>query len=222
MHGYNYNYYPQYPQGYEAYPQGASVAGMYELGASQDELMALQALSGDAAQWHGVNGYTELGAGPMLPMAYGRAPYPVVPQLRSPSPSSMPARPAPLGGLQIREREPKTERVLWIGFKSAAAIAAAANSNVSASPQDTFSPRKILIPASVAPNFEVADLKVGSVSQFSSSDPIPAEAFIPDGVSTDVRFDTAQISQQVTFNVNNISNAAAVFRAAINGFVVRL
>lgn len=131
---------------------------------------------------------------------------------------------APLGRppMVVKQRDPDQARVLWLGFKSAAAIASAASANVSAQPQDVFSARKIVIPSTVAPNFEINDIRVGTASQLSSADPVPAEAFVPDGVAADVRFDTAQVSQNITFSVTNISGAPAIFRAAINGFVARL
>lgn len=167
-------------------------------------------------------GYWDIGAtGVPMPSLPAMGPMPMAaPYL--PSGASMPGRPTGPGGLRLYDRIPQTDRVLWVGFRSVAPIAAGANANVTAQPQDTFSPRKVIVPATVAPNFEIQDLRIGNISQFSSIDPVPAEAFIPDSVATDVRFDTAQISQQINFNVNNISAAASTFRAAINGFVVRL
>jgi hypothetical protein len=173
-------------------------------------------------------GYYDIGAGagslasmgPALQQQQAFGPMPMTSWY--PSGASMPGRPTGPGGLRLTDKVPQTDRVLWVGFRSAAAIGAGANANVNTQPQDTFSPRKVVVPATVAPNFEIQDLRIGNISQFSSIDPVPAEAFIPDSVATDVRMDTAQISQQINFNVNNISAAAATFRACMNGFVVRL
>lgn len=187
------------------------ISGNYELGAyelgnafdpSEIELVRALAASGYAPN----GGAYYLGAAPQgAPLNAG----PVGPALGRPP-------------MRVVKKDPETPRVLFLGFKSSAAIAAGASANVSASPQDTLAPRKIIIPETVAPNFEVNDIRIGTISQLSSSDPVPAEAFIPGAVASDVKFDTAQVSQQITFNVTNISGAPQTFRAAINGFVARL
>lgn len=169
-----------------------------------------------------IAGYYDIGADPVAAAAAHPAVQQAVAQAISKASQQITMqRPARQPSSHLKEKMPTTDRVLWLGFKFAG-IVAAANQSVSSQPQDTFSPRKVVIPGSVAPNFEIADLKIGAISQFSSSDPIPAEAFIPNAQLTDVHFDTAQISQSVTFSVNNISNATATFRASMNGFVVRL
>jgi len=210
------------------YPQGG-----YEIGYGNAHPQAhVPCEAGAQVGYYNINGYYDIGAAaPMLhpagayggfaPLAQGA--FNATPTGISPSqPSTTMQRPLMIGGAKLTDKAPTTDRVLWLGFKSSSTIAASANSAVSSSPQDTFAPRKVVIPGSVAPNFEIVDLKIGAISQLSSSDPIPAEAFIPNASLTDVHFDTAQISQQVTFSVNNISNAAATFRGAMNGFVVRM
>ena len=198
--------------------------GYYDIGQyAPEELGVLQALAQPQL------GYWDIGAG-IAPPYHPTSHNPYFTQGINPalaargyggsSPMVSMQRPQRLPTPQLRERVPATDRVLWLGFKFAGILTGAAQA-VSSQPQDTFSPRKVVIPGSVAPNFEISDLKIGALSQFSSSDPIPAEAFIPNAALTDVHFDTAQVSQLVTFQVTNISNATATFRAAMNGFVVR-
>ncbi len=139
-----------------------------------------------------------------------------------PSPAMFPTSPQPPGALTVVKRDPQTSRVLFVGFRSAALILPAATANVTSSPNDTIAPRKVVVPPTSAPSFDINDIKVGSTSQFGSGDPVPAETFLPDSMNTDVRFDTAQIAQPITFSVTNIGAADARFRASINGFVVRL
>lgn len=146
---------------------------------------------------------------------------PAYPMLRSPMQTLPRAAPRGVPPMVVRKSDPDKARVLYLGFQSAAAIAAGATANISANPQDVFKPRKLIIPASIAPAFVINDIKVGNISQLSSSDPVPAEAFVADSVAGDVAFDTAQVSQQITFNVTNISGAPTIFRAAINGYVAR-
>jgi len=147
---------------------------------------------------------------------------------RGQPPPRMPLRtmpkPAPMGvpPMRIRETNPNQARVLYLGFDSGSDVAAGSTVNVNTNTQDVFKPRKIIIPATIAPLFVINDIKVGNISQFSSSSAVPAEAFVAGSVAADVNFDTAQVSQQITFNVSNVSGAAARFRAAICGYVARL
>jgi len=142
----------------------------------------------------------------------------VLPPMQSPQ-TTMRA-PQLIPGTRLTPKIPSQDRVLWLGFRYLN-ISAGSSQTVTSRPQDTFAPRKVVVPSSVAPNFDILDIRIGAISQLSSADPIPAEAFIPNASLTDVHFDTAQISQDVVFSVNNISNAAASFRATMNGFVVR-
>lgn len=184
--------------------------------------------------WSQLSGYYDMSGSPEWALASGGpqvAGYlDLVPQFGAapemqyaprPNPAAFPHTAAPMSGLRIRETEPKQGRVFTIGLKTSSSVAAAASATANANPQDPFAVRKVIVPATVAPNFEITDIKVGSISQLASPDPIPAEAFIPDSVNCDVRFDTAQIAQTIQFAVTNISSAAAIFRAALNGFTAR-
>lgn len=133
-----------------------------------------------------------------------------------------PGRVAVPRGDIVRQVNPKVGRRLYLGFDSGAVVAAGASANISTQPQDVFSPKRIIIPATLAPSFVVTDIKVGNISQLSSSDAVPAEAFAQDATDSDLKFDTAQVSQQITFSITNISAAPVRFRAAIIGYVARL
>ncbi len=130
--------------------------------------------------------------------------------------------PAPLGGFVVQKKDPRTARVLLLGFDSGADVAAGGAATVTEQPQDVFSPRRAVIPATVAPSFTVSDIKVGNISQLSSSGAIPGEMFLPDTTFSDLKFDTAQVSQQIVWTVNNITLGAVRFRAGMLGYVARL
>jgi hypothetical protein len=193
--------------------RGAGV-GMYEIGQSYEigapMLKAAPAPTG--ARPKGVPFRPMLSAGRGQPMMSPRMPL-----------NTMPKAP-PMGSnpMLVNQVNPQNARVLYLGFDSVTDVPAGSTVNVSTNTQDVFKPRKIIISATIAPLFVINDIKVGNISQFSSSAAVPAEAFVANSVSADVNFDTAQVSQQITFNVSNVSGAPARFRAAINGFVARL
>lgn len=201
--------------------------GNYELGASFNPFLQASQAWGRSQALRRAPGPTnrfqpQNRALPARSLAKGPSmPYPMPYPMRRPM-NTMPQR-APMGvpPMVVRKSNPDKGRVLWIGFASTAAIAAGATANVSSNPQDVFKARKLFIPASIAPAFIINDIKVGNISQFSSSDPVPAESFVADSVAGDVSFDTAQVSQQITFNVTNVSGAPVIFRASINGYVAR-
>ena len=127
------------------------------------------------------------------------------------------------GGLVVKQKRPSEARVLHLGFDSGANIAAGASLDVITRPQDVFSPRKLMVEPLVASNFVINDVKVGNISQFSSgTQAVPASIFTPDSVANDVKYDTAQVSQDIVIRVTNISAGASRFRAAMIGFVARI
>ena len=127
------------------------------------------------------------------------------------------------GRMTVREKRPSSPRVLHLGFDSGANIAAGASLDVITRPQDVFSPRKLMVEPLIASNFVINDVKVGNLSQFSSgTSAVPASIFTPDSVANDVKYDTAQVSQDIVIRVTNISAGASRFRAAMIGFVARI
>lgn len=129
-------------------------------------------------------------------------------------------------GLSVSWRKPMwsvklKDRCILLGFDSGDKIAPGATRRVKSNPQDTFAPNAITIPKHIAKHFDIIDILIGAVSQFSSADPIPASTFSSDTPTRDVNFDVAQISQEVTFVVKNNSTKGRRFQASIRGFVVR-
>lgn len=124
--------------------------------------------------------------------------------------------------MRVEQKSPSKGRLLPIGFDSGADIAAGGTLNVSTTVSDVFSPKRLIIGPTVAPNFTVNDVRVGQQSQLSSVTSLPAEMFLPDAVAVELKGDTAQISQLITINVTNISLAPVRFRAGMLGFVARL
>lgn len=124
-------------------------------------------------------------------------------------------------GVIVREAAPSTGGETVMGMASAAAIAAGVAGNATSTPQELFRPTKFTVPASVAPNFLLTDLRIGVKSQFVSVDPIPCEALQEAADGMRLKLETAQVNNTVVANVTNIGAAALFFRACVHGTVAR-
>ena len=91
------------------------------------------------------------------------------------------------------------------------------SSNISVQPQVVFRPERLVIPASIAEDFLITDIKVGKNSQLVSTGALPAAAFTVRSESTRMAMDTAQISMFVTVSVTNISKEPKNFQGVIFG-----
>ena len=121
-------------------------------------------------------------------------------------------------GFTVRQNAPSKARRQLLGVNSTGTIAAGATVTLTARPQTVaFRPDRIVIPATLAPNFVVEDIKVGNSSQFVQSGGIPAEAFVQQMFDGLVEFDTVQTSQDFIMIVTNVSGAPSQFRAAVFG-----
>lgn len=123
------------------------------------------------------------------------------------------------GATTVRAERPSEARQLFLGFESLA-IAAAASADVTARPQILFRPTRLVVPAAVAPNFTIDDIKVGNKSQSVAAGSVPAEAFAQTAFNTPLKLDTCQISMDLILEVTNISAANADFRATMFGDAV--
>lgn len=76
--------------------------------------------------------------------------------------------------------------------------------NITAQPQVTFKPERLILDDEAAEWYDVADIKVGRCSQLVSSSMLPGTAFKA-GVSPIQSMDTVQISMLVTLSLINVS-----------------
>lgn len=117
---------------------------------------------------------------------------------------------------QLVERQPSRGRTLTLGFVSAN-IASLASETVTRRPQVPFKPERFVTASATAGSFEITDIKVGKDSMFVSANNVPAQAYSELAQGVAMEFDTAQVSQDISVAVTNISLAAAVFRASMIG-----
>lgn len=124
-------------------------------------------------------------------------------------------------GAVVTEQRPTRARRLVLPMSSSGTVAAAASATITARPQNqAFKPQRIVIPATIAPNFTIQDIKVGNISQLAQSGDLPAEAFVQTLFDGEMDMDTCQTSQDFVIQLTNISGAASQFRAAVYGRAV--
>lgn len=104
-----------------------------------------------------------------------------------------------------------------LGFPTTAIAASVAGTTVTATTQVLFRGRRLIIPSKIANQILVNDLRIGKNSQLPSTGPVPGRAFTEKAVGVDLALDTAQVSQNISLNVDNTSAAALTFNAALLG-----
>lgn len=121
-------------------------------------------------------------------------------------------------GAILRGMNPTKARKQVLGMVSNGTIAAAGTATITSRPQTfAFKPERIVIPATVGPDFTIQDIKVGNVSQLVQSGDLPAEGFSQTSFGVEMDMDTVQTSQDFILQVTNISGGARTFRALIIG-----
>lgn len=132
----------------------------------------------------------------------------------------VPANPLNPGQFEVSRSDPTQRRQLIIGFDSVDDVPSGATVSVPTTIQDVFRGNRFIVPGSFAPAFIVQDIRIGTKSQFSSSQGVPAEVFVPEALSP-LRLDTAQVGQQISINVTNRSGGPQRFLAGMYGDAAR-
>ena len=110
-----------------------------------------------------------------------------------------------------------TSKDYALGFGSTL-VKANSSANINVQPQVAFRPERLVIPASIADDFIITDIKVGKNSQLVSTGAIPAAAFASSRSEANcMMMDTAQISMFVTVSVTNTSDMDRHFQGVIFG-----
>ena len=121
-------------------------------------------------------------------------------------------------GVVLRDQQPTKARRLVLPMASSGVVTAGTSSTITARPQTiAFKPQRLVIPATIAPDFTIEDIKVGNKSQLAQSGSLPAEAFTQTSFDIEMDMDTVQTSQDFVLQLTNISGADRTFRAAVYG-----
>lgn len=117
----------------------------------------------------------------------------------------------------VREREPNKSRRLYLPLGTTS-VASLASSSITSRPQTiAFKPQRLVIPATIAPDFTVDSILVGVQPQAVQNGSAPAEAFVANAVDCQLDCDTVQTSQDLVVVVTNISGSTRNFRGTFFG-----
>ena len=116
----------------------------------------------------------------------------------------------------VVQRKLDTRRRFPLGLPTLA-IAAGATQELRTQPQFLFRPERLIIPSDIAFDLRITDVRVGTQSQFASTDPIPAAVFTEVSVNTAISFKTAEVGNLLSFTAFNASVAPVNFTAAVIG-----
>lgn len=99
-------------------------------------------------------------------------------------------------------------------------LGAGATSLVQSNPQVPFRSGRLFIPSDIAGAILVRNIIVGKNSCLANANPVPGRMFSETSFGVEINFDTAQISQTITLDVQNTSGANVTFSAALMGTAV--
>lgn len=121
-------------------------------------------------------------------------------------------------GLNFAPNTPQvTPRVYPLNFFKT--VAAGATEVIQASPQLTFKPQRFIVPSTIAPNFVINEIKIGTMPQSVDASGVGTSATVYSEVAQNnlCDFDTAPVGILVTLSVTNISAGSLDFRGTMIG-----
>ena len=123
--------------------------------------------------------------------------------------------------LGIQSAPSSKPRLFPIGFTSGGTVAASGTVIITSRPQILFRPERLIVPSSLAANFQINDIRVGKNSQLVQASPLPASAFVETAIDTRMTLDTAQEGIDLSLNVTNTDAVTAhAFSALMFGAAV--
>lgn len=96
-------------------------------------------------------------------------------------------------------------------------VAAGATATILVQPQLPFRSERLIVPSTIGAAFDILDFRIGKNSQFVAAGAISAVSFSEVGVGVRLMGDTAQVSQQIVLQVQNITAGDVAFRATLIG-----
>jgi hypothetical protein len=121
------------------------------------------------------------------------------------------------GSTLVKEKPITKGRTVPLGFDSETPIDPGQTRRITTRPQVVFKGQRPIVSSDIAGSFMIQDIIVGKNSQFAASGPVPARTFEGNSFGVELDLDTAQIGQDITMFVTNISSAPTRFIATLIG-----
>jgi hypothetical protein len=118
--------------------------------------------------------------------------------------------------VMVRDKE-LADRRRKILTTDGVSVGAGVTTTITYETQELFRPERYVVSGSIAEDFVIEDILVGTRSQFAATGECPAEIFRPDAVGVEVHFETANVGNKIKVTVTNTSAGALTFRAAFIG-----
>lgn len=116
----------------------------------------------------------------------------------------------------VAQRQLTTRRRQTIGFTPAIDVQPGDTFELRAEIQEVFRLERLMIPSEIAPFIIINDAKVGTVSQFANSAPIPASMFSEVSTFSNVDWRTANLGNDIVLFCTNIGpQALDVYAGAV-------
>ncbi len=231
------HFYPQLPAGYPVAPQ----VGYGSIGGEAEDLLRELSVSGEeiigageeiigwdpyATVEQDLVGLEEIiGAAPMAPQARQAA----LAKLRAARTKNQIAKaPTPAANLPTQgtrvDVQPLVNRrhrlmVAGMGFTT---VALGAVATITIAPQRLFKPKLLSIPNSIALYFAITGVFVGQDSQLAAAGAFPCECFTETAVNAPIDWDTANIGNTITINIQNIEPAGGAVSRVFSGMIIGL
>jgi hypothetical protein len=104
--------------------------------------------------------------------------------------------------VQVRQKKALPPKRQPLPLLAAIDIAAGADFEMSAAPQDLFRAEAMVLTGDTT-DFVIEDIKCGNMSQLVESGELSADLFPPDAINTYIKFDTVGIGGKVIVRVRN-------------------
>ncbi len=109
--------------------------------------------------------------------------------------------------------------VAGMGFTT---VLLGAVATITIAPQRLFKPKLLSIPGSIALYFAITGVFVGQDSQLAAAGAIPCECFTETAVNAPIDWDTANIGNTITINIQNIEPAGGAASRVFSGMIIGL
>lgn len=138
-------------------------------------------------------------------------------------PAAKPALNLPLQGTRV-DVVPQVNRrhrlmVAGMGFTT---VLLGAIATITILPQRLFKPKLLSIPGSTALYFAITGVFVGQDSQLAAAGAIPCECFTETAVNAPIDWDTANIGNSITLNIQNIEPVGGAPSRVFSGMIIGL
>lgn len=125
------------------------------------------------------------------------------------------AHPLPGGGYLV-QKPPTAKQVVFLGF-GPQSINGNATFVFSSQPQRIFRGERLTVPSSLANNFAINDLKVGTDSMNVGAGPIPAAVFSELGMLVALEIETASPGILILLSISNLTGGPQSFFSGLLG-----